>query len=148
MCLYKRHKCLKVKTICTLNGFSLSLCLKTFNLSNSSLCVKQVGSSSTVNHSSRTEQNYSAVIHSVCQHRWHGLESCLHARQTESLRRAWMSGSRQQLDKISISDIQLMSTVPFLQPFGRRFYPWTGRSEHSVTKRRSCPSQSVVSQAW
>jgi len=50
-----------------------------------------------------------------------------------------MSGSRQQLDKISVSDIQLMSLhgsvfstiVSAHQSVGKTFfYPWTGRSEH------------------
>jgi len=34
-----------------------------------------------------------------------------------------MSGSRQQLDKISVSDIQLMSTVPFSQPLSAHISP-------------------------
>jgi len=52
-----------------------------------------------------------------------------------------MSGSRQQLDKISVSDIQLMSTfVSAHQSVGKTFLPVDRqeRTVHSVTKRRSC----------
>jgi len=154
MSLYKRHKCLKVKTVCMLNRFSLSLCLNTFNLSNS-MCK----TSGFMNHdqqlisqSLRIEQSYSAVIRfvSIAGMGWNDV--CLQDTEDRQLRRAWMSGSRQQLDKISVSDIQLMSTVPFSQPLsahisplGRPFLP-VDQQEWTLGHQMSFLS--VVSQAW
>ena len=65
-----------------------------------------------------------------------------------------MSGSRQQLDKISVSDIQLMSTVPFFNhledsgPGGAntrspnvvlvRLSPWCRKLGSDAGRYRSC----------
>jgi len=49
MCLYRRHKCLKVKTICMLNRFSLQCLCALKLLICQTVCVKQVGSLLTVN---------------------------------------------------------------------------------------------------
>ena len=160
MCLYKRHNCLKVKTICMLNGkplLSVSLSLKTFNLSNSRSCVKQVGSWSTVNiikvhaQSKTIQQSFS-----LSATEWDGSEWCfMLAYKTYD----WDGHECLVRDNsLTRSPSALYSWCPrfrFLNHCQWTSVSWEDlftrgpagaiRANTWVTKRRSCL---VVSQAW